>query len=113
MAEAEEAEADLAVAQDALAEAECDSFDASNRAWRTHLDGDARDHEQTSPIGFQAPLGGERPADCTEADRRFEEAKHECARLAAIVGRADLRHDRAQRVLRRSCRRLLKVAKRA
>lgn len=102
-AEADEAEEEHEVAQDALTEAECDCHDASNRLRRTHLG-------KAWPVGFQPPLSKEPTGPFSDVDMEHEDARLCCSELSAIVDRAYLRNQRAQRNLCEARNRLLEVA---
>lgn len=111
MVEMEGAEEELEVAEDALAEAECDGFDAVTRAKRRRVEEAEESQKDAVPnTGFGARPRKQRSDPCSEAESAVDEAAFECARLESVVRRTRLRCDRAQRRLKVARTRLLYIA---
>ena len=105
------AEEELEVAEDALAEAECDGFDAVTRAKRRRVEEAEESQKDAVPnTGFGARPRKQRSDPCSEAESAVDEAAFECARLESVVRRTRLRCDRAQRRLKVARTRLLYIA---
>ncbi len=92
-----QAEDDVEVARDAVAEADCDSFDAHVHGRKAELDEATTEVGCNGKVGFISDRVDREHVDLGKVDIRVARAVLEFRRAEAVLQRAELEADRARR----------------